>query len=66
METFIVTSKNGNNYECQFIAEDKIVQVIGPLPSANSSGGRGVAFEMEATCLENARKEIDDAIKRIK
>jgi len=47
MDTFIVTSKNGNNYDCHFILENGIVQAIGPLPNAiNNTGARGVVFEV--------------------
>ena len=64
MGTFTVTSKSGNNYDCHFILENKIVQAIGPLPNTNGPGGRGVAFEADATSLEDARVKIDDAIKQ--
>jgi hypothetical protein len=65
MDTFIVTSKNGNDYDCHFIVENKTVQAIGPLPNAlNNSGARGVVFEADAKSLDDARKIIDDAIKQ--
>jgi hypothetical protein len=65
MDTFTVTSKNGNNYDCHFILENNIVQAIGSLPNAiNNYGARGVAFEANAKSLDDAHKIIDDAIKQ--
>jgi hypothetical protein len=67
MDNFIVTSKNGNNYDCHFILENGVVQAIGPLPNAiNNFGARGVAFEANAKSLDEALKIIDDAIKQDK
>ena len=56
------TTKEGNNYDCQYLPEDKLVQAVGPLPE--HIGARGVAFEAIAESEKEARKKIAEAIEK--
>ncbi len=55
------TTKEGNNYDCQYLPEDKLVQAVGPLPKRE--GARGVAFELRAESEQEARQIISVAIE---
>ena len=55
------TTKAGNNYDCQYLPKDKLVQAVGPLPKRE--GARGVAFEIRAESEQEARQIISVAIE---
>ena len=56
------TTKNGKNYACHFLPDEKLMQAIGRLPDL--PGARGVAFQGSAETEEEAKQKITEAINQ--
>ena len=52
----IFTTRDGKNYDCQYIPDEKMAQAIGPLP--DYIGARGVAFSIRAESEQEAREKL--------
>jgi cadmium resistance protein CadD (predicted permease) len=52
----IFTTRDGKNYDCQYIPDEKMAQAIGPLP--DHIGVRGVAFSTRAESEQEAREKL--------
>lgn len=63
IELGMFTTKDGGNYDCHFIPEEKIVQAVGPLPH-EGVGARGVVFKERAESEKEARQKIEEAINQ--
>lgn len=58
----IYQTKDGKEYDCNYIPADKIAEAIGPLPEPGQFGSRGVAFEVRAESEQEARQKLVEAI----
>jgi len=62
IELGIYTTKDGRDYDCHFLPDEKMAQAVGPLPSPGHVGARGVAFEVEAKSEQEARQKLAEVI----
>jgi len=54
------TTKDGKNYDCHFLPDEKIAQAVGPLP--DRVGVSGAAFEASAESEREVRQKIAEVI----
>lgn len=57
----IYQTKDGKEYDCNYIPADRIAEAIGPLPETGV-GSRGVAHRVKANTEQDARKKLAEKI----
>ena len=57
-------TKDGKRYAGHFMPENNMVELFGPLQDPPNVGAARCVFKDTATSVEDARKKIDDAIKK--